>query len=136
MTDSELPDAELDVMGCLWQDGSLTAREIRESLEDTRPMAHASVCTLLKRLEAKELIKREKAKTGKAFVYSALVRPGKTRRKMVGDLLDRVFGGSGVDLVASLLESRPPTADEVAQLQELLDDLRQRQNKKRKRGSK
>ena len=69
-------------------------------------------------------------------MYSATVRPVKTQRKMVGNLLDRVFGGSGVDLVASLLESRPPSADELAQLQELLDDLRQRQQKSRKRGRK
>ena len=31
----------------------------------------------------------------------------------MNDLTDRVFAGSGVDLVASLLESRPPSPDEI-----------------------
>ena len=111
-------------MQCLWEHGALTAREVREMLEDARPMTHSSVCTLLNRLTEKRLITREKARTGKAFVYSAVVAPTKTRRRLVSDLLDRVFAGSGVDLVASLLESRPPTEDELADLQKLIDELK------------
>ena len=57
MTELDLPDAELDVMSCLWQAEVLTAREIREQLQPTRPMTHASVCTLLRRLEDKGLVR-------------------------------------------------------------------------------
>lgn len=133
MTDLELPDAELDVMGCLWQLGPQTAREIREALAESRPMAHASVCTLLKRLEGKRLVKRDKAKSGKAFIYTVTVQPTKTRRRMVNDLLDRMFAGSGVDLVASLLESRPPSADEIDRLQKLLNELKSQKPSRTKR---
>ena len=91
-------------------------------------MAHPSVCTLLKRLEDKGLVTREKARSGKAFVYAATVPPTKTRRNLVGDLLDRVFGGSGVEMVASLLESRPPSVDEIDELQNLLTELKSRKS--------
>ena len=130
MTEHEIPDAELDVMSCLWPSGSLTAREIRESLKERRPMGHASVCTLLRRLEEKGFVSREKAGTGKAFRYQAEIQPTGTGRRLLNSLLDRVFGGNGVALVTSLLESCPPSSDEIAELQALLDELKQRQQRK------
>src|SRR5579871_1889294 len=126
MVEQQLPDAELDVMVCLWQKGPSTAREVREALSTQRPMRHATVFTLLKRLESKRLVAREKGPVGKAFVYRALVRPAKTHKRILGDLLDRVFQGSGIALVASLLESRPPTADEIDELENLLKELRRK----------
>src|SRR5437899_7323993 len=100
----QLPDAELDVMACLWRDGALTARQVREVLAAKRPMAHASVCTLLKRLEEKRLVARAKSAVGKSFVYQAKTQPTALRPRLLGDLLERLFGGSGVALVSSLLE--------------------------------
>src|SRR5262249_59492729 len=96
-------------MRCLWQDGARTAREIRETLAGERPMSHSSVCTLLRRLEGKGFVTHEKGSSGKAFVYRAAIAPTHTRRRRVRDLLTRLFAGSGVDLVAALFESRPPT---------------------------
>ncbi|MHC4716797.1 MAG: BlaI/MecI/CopY family transcriptional regulator, partial [Planctomycetota bacterium] len=43
-----LPRAELEVMACLWEGGPATARRIRETMHDYRPMAHGSVMVLLK----------------------------------------------------------------------------------------
>jgi BlaI family penicillinase repressor len=128
MTEAALPDAELDVMVCLWQQGPKTARELREALAAARPMTHASISTLLARLTEKGLVGREKGAVGKAFVFRALVSPNATRRHLVSELLDRVFGGSGLALVSTLLESRRPTAREIDQLSNLLDQLRARKS--------
>ena len=137
MVDQSLPDAELDVLSCLWQGEPQTARQIRETLAHRRPLAHASICTLLGRLEEKGLVRREKAPTGKAFLYHSTVPPEKTKRRLARDLMDRVFGGNGVQLMASLFEGRRPTKDEIGQLESLLSHLRgeeadQRGGKKRK----
>jgi BlaI family transcriptional regulator, penicillinase repressor len=129
-TEHELPDAELDVMTCLWRVPAATAREIREMLHLRRPMAHASVCTLLNRLEAKGLVVRQRAPVGKAFLYRAATEPQRAHRRLVRKLLDGVFGGNGVALVASLLESRPPNETELAELERLLKDLRENQSRK------
>ncbi|MEX2139109.1 MAG: BlaI/MecI/CopY family transcriptional regulator [Pirellulales bacterium] len=119
-----LPDAELEIMACLWQSGPLTARQLREKLKAYRPLAHASVCTLLNRLEAKNFVGREKAPVGKAFVYSARVKPTQTYRRLLGSILDRVFAGSGVALVASLFETKAPSLEEIEELEALLRQLR------------
>lgn len=130
MSDERLPDAELEVMACLWQLREATARRLREAMMDYRPMAHTSMVTLLGRLEAKGMVKRAKGPVGKAFVYSPLRRPGKTYRRVVGDVLQRIFGGNKPALVASLFEIEPPTAAEVEELRQLLNRLQRKNNHK------
>ena len=129
MAHPSVPDAELDVMACLWNLGQATAGELRDALHQKRPLAHASVCTLLNCLEAKGLVAREKGPVGKAFVYRPSVKPTAVRRRLLTELLDRVFGGSGVALVASLLESRPPTDEEINELRHLLENLREQSHR-------
>jgi predicted transcriptional regulator len=133
VSEPELPNAELDVMRCLWQGQPLTARAIREELHRERPMSHSSVCSLLARLETKGYVAREKGTNGKAFMYRPVKRPKLMKRRLIGELLDRLFAGSGVDLVAALFESRPPTDEQVHELQKLIDELRNRKQQQRKR---
>jgi BlaI family penicillinase repressor len=124
--DRKLPDAEMDVLGCVYRRGEATAREIREDLSVERPMAHGSVVTLLKRLEQRQLLTRRKADAGKAFVYSATRKQSATVRPVLKRLVNRVFGGDAVALVASLFETRPPTAAELADIEALLREQRRR----------
>jgi len=126
----KLPDAELDVMSFLWRQGPATVREIKEHLQPVRPMAHGSVVTLLKRLEAKGEVTREKCKQGKVFIYRAACSPKPTYRRLVKNLMDRVFDGDATALVASLFDSRKPNAQELDQLQALVDELHQKQKQK------
>lgn len=127
MDENQLPDAELEVLACLWKHGQLTARSIRERMVGYRPMTHAAVSTLLKRLQDKGMVVREKGPVGKAFLYRAATGPRKTYRRIVDDLIERIFSGSGTALVTTLLEARPPSAGELEELQRLLDDYRKRE---------
>jgi predicted transcriptional regulator len=133
MTDPSLPDAELEVLACLWNHGPLTARGIRERMAGYRSMTHSAVSTLLARLHEKALVKRTRGTVGKAFVYEAAVPPRRTYRRIVRDMLDRVFGGDPLTLVSSLFQGRPPTPDELDRLQDLLDELRSQQQKGHKK---
>ena len=133
MSRDSLPNAEREVLACVCRLGLATVRDVREAMAAYRPMTHASVFTLLGRLEAKGAVTREKGPAGKAFVYRPAVHPAKTYRHAVKHIVDRIFGGSGLALVASLFETKPPTPDEIEQLQELLDELRQRTRKRGQR---
>lgn len=125
-----LPDAELEVLACLHRQGKATAREIRESIHEYRPLAHASVLTLLTRLEAKGLVSREKGSFGKAFLYIPTNRSRRTTRNLIQRLVKRVFHGDGVALVSSLFQTKPPTQDELTRLEQLLTDLRAKRAQK------
>ena len=120
----ELPDAELEVLACLWQKQEASAREVREAMNKYRPMTHGAMVTLLKRLEAKGLVAKRKGEVGKAFIYRPTRGPEPMFRKIMRDLRQRVFGGSGVAMVASLFETSAPTDDELAALEGLLNELR------------
>jgi BlaI family penicillinase repressor len=126
MAERRLPDAELEVLTCLHRRGEATARDIREALWDQRPMAHGSVLTLLGRLERRGLVTRKKGPSGKAFVYMPTGRHTTALRPVMRRLVDRVFAGSPVDLVASLFETRPPTPQELDAIQRLVRDLRRK----------
>ena len=129
---ADLPDAELEVLACLHRQGKATAREIREGMHGYRPMAHASVLTLLTRLEAKGLVSREKGPVGKAFIYIPTQRSMATPRNVLRRLLQRVFHGDGVALVTSLFQTKPPSHRELDQLEQLLTDLRAQRAEKMK----
>jgi len=122
----ELPDAELEVLACLWQKDEASAREVREAMDSYRPMTHGAMATLLKRLEAKGLVARRKGLVGKAFLYRPTRAPEPMYRKIMRDLRQRVFGGSGVAMVASLFETAVPSDEELAALEKLLDELRRK----------
>ena len=118
-----LPDAEADVLAALYEMKGGTAREVREALDRTRPMAHASVATLLGRLEQRGLVRRRKAESGKAFIYqptTARPRAFAASLKRAVDVVERGFGGSSVALIASLFETRKPTDDELRELRRLV----------------
>lgn len=127
MDENQLPDAELEVLACLWKHGQLTARSIREQMVGYRPMTHAAVSTLLKRLGEKGMVVREKGPVGKAFLYRATSEPRKTYRRIVDDLIERIFSGNGTALISTFLEARPPNPNELEELQRLLDDYRKQE---------
>ena len=88
-------------------------------------MTHAAVSTLLKRLQDKGMVAREKGPVGKAFLYRATTGPRNTYRRIVNDLIERIFSGNGNALISTLLETRPPSPDELEELQKLLDEYRE-----------
>jgi BlaI family transcriptional regulator, penicillinase repressor len=131
MTNDSLPDAELDVLSCLWKHGDLTARDVREKLAASRPMTHSAVSTLLARLLEKSMVTRRKS--GRSFTYRAVQKAQRAGMRVVSDTLERVFGGNPIAVVSSLFQSRRPTADELNQLQDLVDELRTQSEKGAKR---
>ena len=135
MGEDKLPEAELEVLACLWHLGESTARELRNAMENYRPMAHSSVVTLLTRLENKGWVSKRKGPIGKAFLFRAARKPDSTYRQVVGDVLERIFANDGLRLIASVFETQPPTRDQVARLRALLENLeRQREQEERTDG--
>lgn len=124
----DLPDAELDVLAALARIEPTTAANLRTELEAHRPMAHGSVLTLLKRLEAKGLVRRDDEKVGKAFLYRTGRDPRPTLQGVVRGLARRVFAGDNVALVASLFDGDAPQADELERLRTLVDELERRRD--------
>jgi len=122
--DDFLPEAELEVLSALRELGEADTATLRKSMERYRPMAHASMATLLKRLEEKGLVSRRKADAGKAYLYSTTDDGNEIVRPLVSRLLDRVFRGDKLTMVATLFETRPPSKSELRELEELVRSMK------------
>jgi predicted transcriptional regulator len=59
----------------------------------------------------------------RAHRYTPRLPRERTEQQMVGDLLDRAFGGSASRLVMRALASRPATPDELERIRKLLDEI-------------
>ena len=113
-------NAELEILRVLWQRGPSTVRDVHESLEHARPVGYTTVLKLLQIMVEKGLVRRNES--ARSHVYVAAASQGATQRRMVADLVRRVFGGSTLGLVLYALESTPATAPELDQIRRLLDE--------------
>jgi BlaI family penicillinase repressor len=116
MDDFALGDRELDVMGVLWDLGSGTVAEVRDKLSD--PLAYTTVLTVLRNLEAKELVSHEAE--GKAHRYFPRVARRTARRSALTKLVDRLFHGSPEQLIAQLVEDEHLTVDDLRRIRSRL----------------
>jgi predicted transcriptional regulator len=113
-------DAELVTLNVLWQKGPSTVREVHEALTKLRDIRYTTTLKTLQVMTGKGLVSRDES--SRAHIYSAAVGQQETQRFLVGDLVDKVFGGSAAGLVAGALSAKKATPAELAQIRQLLDD--------------
>ncbi len=126
MTEHPLPNAELEVLASLYrQEGEATARQLRESMHPYRPMAHGSMLTLLKRLEAKQIVRKRRSPSGKAYLYAPVHSPREAFRPLFNNLINRVFGGDCIALVDAALEFNGLTQGDLDRLSQIVERHRE-----------
>lgn len=114
-------DAELAILRVLWQQGPSTVRQVQEILSRSRPTGYTTVLKLLQIMAQKGLVDRDE--TRRTHVYQARHPEEQMQRRLVGDLLDRAFGGSARKLVMQALSTKKVSADELIEIRKLLDEL-------------
>ena len=116
MDDFVLGDRELDVMGVLWDLGSGTVAEVRERLP--ADLAYTTVLTILRNLEAKELVTH--TAEGKAHRYVPRVARRTARKTALTRIVQKMFHGSPEQLIAQLVEDESFSAEDLKRLRALL----------------
>jgi len=115
----ELTERELQVMQVFWKHGELTAAEVRRMLaRGGLRLAYTTVATLVRLVAEKGYLEQT------TFERPYRYRPRRSReevsRRLLGDLLHRVFEGSREQLLLHLFEQRRLTQAERALLEEIL----------------
>jgi predicted transcriptional regulator len=116
--DATLGERELDVMGLLWHDGPGTVAEVRERL--TVPLAYNTVLTILRNLEAKGFVGH--TAEGRLFRYHPAVSEQAIRGSALSRLVDKLFRGSALRVVAHMVEQETLSPNEMRKLHRLLDE--------------
>jgi BlaI family transcriptional regulator, penicillinase repressor len=114
-----ISDAEWQVMNVVWDGQPMTAQEIVSRLEGHADWAPATIKTMLHRLMKKEVLLYESQ--GNHYVYRSRVRRSDCVKQASRSFLERVFGGDSAPLLAHFLRSSRLSADEIAELRQLLN---------------
>jgi BlaI family transcriptional regulator, penicillinase repressor len=114
-------DAELAILRVLWSRGPSTVRQVHEAISRDRETGYTTVLKLMQIMTEKGLVERDESE--RTHVYQARFTQEATQQRLVSDLLDKAFGGSASQLVMQALAAKPASADELAQIRRLLDEL-------------
>lgn len=114
-------DAELAILRVLWERGASTVREVHDALSPTQDTGYTTVLKLLQIMTDKGLVVRDESQ--RAHVYQPAASEQRTQRQLLGDLMDRAFGGSPAKLVLQALAGRKTTTEELSQIRQLLNQI-------------
>ena len=125
----ELTQRELEVMQVFWRMGEVTPQEARDELARAGlDRAYTTVATLIRILSEKGFLQPTTQR--RPFRYRPVRSFEEVSRSLVGDMLDRVFGGSREQLLVRLMEHKKLTPKERARLEEILRNAKSEQEKK------
>jgi len=119
----KLGKVQLEIMRVLWREGRATARMITDELNAKEPIAHSTVQTLLRKMEAKGAVTHEI--DNRVFTFLPLYKEDEVTEVATHDLLSRLFGGSVSGLVAHLLKNERISDEEMKELRAMIDKERE-----------
>ena len=108
---------ELDIMSVLWRQGSGTVAEVRDALGED--VGYTTVLKMLQILEGKNAVRHEKE--GRAHRYFPLVESADAGGSALGRVMNKIFHGSAELLLATLVENREFTDEEIERMRSILD---------------
>ena len=111
--------AELEILRVLWKEGPLPVREVLNILNAARPTGYTSVLKTMQIMTEKELVIRDD--TRRPQVYEARHSEERTQKQLLGDLIQRAYGGSVKTLVMHAVGTRKPSVEDLEAIEKLLD---------------
>ena len=119
----ELTERELQVMHAFWNRGEVpaTVAEVRDDLAGTGiDLAYTTVATLVRILADKKFLTQVNGE--RPFLFRPARSYEEVSRRLLGEVVDRVFGGSRELLLVRLVEQERLTDRERERLLEILGE--------------
>jgi BlaI family transcriptional regulator, penicillinase repressor len=117
----DLTERELEVMHVFWRHGEATAAEARDHLAVSGlNRTYTTIANLVRILHDKAFL--EQLNDERPFRYRPVKSYEDVSRRLLGDMVKRVFRGSRAQLLCRLVEQRKLTAEERAVLEKILKE--------------
>ncbi len=117
----ELTERELEIMHVFWERVEATIADVRDTLAASGlDRAYTTIATLVRILHEKGFL--EVIDDGRPAQFRPARSFEDVSRRLLGDVLERVFKGSSEELLVRLVEQRPLTAKERAKLRNILGE--------------
>ncbi|HUP90352.1 MAG TPA: BlaI/MecI/CopY family transcriptional regulator [Longimicrobiales bacterium] len=117
MTKLHLTPRELDIMSVLWELSEATVTEVRDRVDPD--LSYTSISSMIRTLELKGYVAHRRGE-GKTHVYFPKIQPEKAGESVLGRVLEKVYGGSPIKLLAHLVEQQRLSEKELERMRELL----------------
>lgn len=112
--------AELAILGVLWRLGKATVRQVHTELQKTKPTGYTTALKLMQIMADKGLVKRDESE--RTHIYRAAVKKEQAQKHLVGEMINRLFGGSAAGLALQALSHKRASRKEIAEIRRLLDE--------------
>lgn len=109
---------QAEVLEHLWQQGEATVSQVHAAIGTRRAVSYTTVLVALQKLERKGWVAHRAE--GRAYVYFPVASQQTAQAGLLSEIVDKVFGGDPLQLVSQLLDSRPWSAAEIAELRRLI----------------
>ena len=117
MTDLHLTQRELDIMSVLWELGEATVTEVRDKIDPG--LAYTGISSMIRTLEMKGYVSHRRGE-GKTHVYFPGIAAEKAGESALSRVLDKIYGGSPIKLLAHLVDQKKLSEKELARMRDLL----------------
>jgi predicted transcriptional regulator len=114
-------EGELAILQVLWTEGPLSVRDITRVMNQSKETGYTTVLKLLQIMTEKGLVTRDESV--RPQIYRAKYSQQHTQRRLLGELMDRAFGGSVKALVLQALADKRSSPEDLKAMEELLDRL-------------
>jgi len=120
-TSAQPTEVEMQILRILWDLGPSPVREIHKPLEAAKGTNYSTTVKMLAVMLQKGLVKRDEK--AQPHVYRAALTRAKTGKRMLDDLIEKVYEGSAMSLVLQALSSRKATKEELDEVRRMLDQM-------------
>jgi predicted transcriptional regulator len=112
-------EAELSILRVFWERGAQSVRDVHRTLNESKPTGYTTVLKLLQIMTEKGLVERDETK--RPQIYMPKLSQQQTQRQLLGDLVQRAFGGSVKALVLQALSTNKSSLAELEAIERILD---------------
>jgi BlaI family transcriptional regulator, penicillinase repressor len=128
MQEPKLSKLEFRVMEVLWERGPCAIRDMQSAFPAKKRPAYTTIQTVVYRMEAKNIVRRQAKKVGNFHIFEALISRKAAQRRLIDELL-AFFGGSSQSVMAHLIESGKLSLEEIQEAEKTFRTLSQKEKR-------
>ena len=124
-------EVELQILHVLWEQGASTVRQVHDALQVEKETNYATTVKMLVVMFEKELVTRDQSV--RPQLYKAAISRKSTQKKVLKNVVDKLFSGSSSSLVLQALSTGKTSDAELDEICQLVEELKKREQRKGKK---
>jgi len=118
---SQPTEVEMQILRILWELGPSPVRVVHQRLQAAKGTNYSTTVKMLSVMLQKGLVKRDEQ--AQPHVYRPALTRAKTGKRLLDDLLEKVYDGSTMALVLQALASGKASKEELDEIRRILDEM-------------